>query len=102
MMRTTESRTKQAHSSGVRTASRDEANQIDMPQRFKVNMTIFTTSGISSIIVEVHKDWAPIGAKRFLELVDQNYYDGCKFFRAIRKFMAQTGIHGEPAQGDRS
>ena len=89
--------TRDEKSSVKLTTKLDEANQIDIPQRFKVNMTIFTTSGISSIIVEVHKDWAPIGAKRFLELVDQNYYDGCKFFRAIKKFMAQTGIHGEPA-----
>ena len=54
-----------------------------------------TTKG--DVIIEVHPDWAPNGAKRFLELVENDFYDGVKFFRVLEGFMAQTGINGDPA-----
>ena len=47
-------------------------------------------------VVEVHRDWAPIGADRFYNLVKGGYYDECRFFRVIAGFMAQFGIHGDP------
>jgi len=59
-----------------------------------VKVKFETTQG--DFIVEVHRDWAPLGADRFLELVKAHYYDGCKFFRVIKGFMAQFGINGDP------
>ncbi len=59
-----------------------------------VKVKFETTQG--DFIVEVHKEWAPIGADRFLELVKANYYDGCRFFRVIKGFMAQFGLNGDP------
>ena len=47
--------------------------------------------------VAVHEEWAPLGAKQFLELVEAGHYDGCTFFRVINKFMAQFGISGDVA-----
>lgn len=49
--------------------------------------------------IEVHPDWAPIGAARFLELVDEgeSFWKGIRFFRVIEGFMAQFGIPGKPA-----
>jgi len=47
-------------------------------------------------VVEVHREWAPLGADRFLELVKAKYYDGCRFFRVIKGFMAQFGLNGDP------
>src|SRR5579871_763582 len=35
-----------------------------------------TTAG--DFIVEVHRDWAPLGAERFHELVSSGFYDECK------------------------
>ncbi|MCP4643558.1 MAG: peptidylprolyl isomerase [bacterium] len=49
-----------------------------------------------SFTVAVHEDWAPIGARRFRELVDAEFFDGCRFFRAMSGFMAQFGISGDP------
>jgi peptidyl-prolyl cis-trans isomerase A (cyclophilin A) len=49
------------------------------------------------VYMEVHSDWAPLGAARFKELVEAKYYDDCRFFRVLDGFMAQTGIHGDPA-----
>src|SRR3989449_10770264 len=48
------------------------------------------------IVVEVHRDWAPLGADRFYNLVRSGYFDGVRFFRVIPGFMAQFGIHGDP------
>jgi peptidyl-prolyl cis-trans isomerase A (cyclophilin A) len=50
-----------------------------------------------SFLVEVHRDWAPIGADRFYNLVANGYYDDVRFFRVISGFMAQFGINGDPA-----
>ena len=48
-------------------------------------------------VIEVHRRWAPLGADRFYNLVRSGYYDGVRFFRVIDGFMAQFGIHGDPA-----
>jgi peptidyl-prolyl cis-trans isomerase A (cyclophilin A) len=48
-------------------------------------------------VVEVHRDWAPLGADRFYNLVKNGYYDDCRFFRVIDGFMAQIGMNGNPA-----
>lgn len=53
-----------------------------------------TTKG--DIDIEVHKDWAPLGAARFQELVESGYYDGARFFRVVPGFVAQFGIAGNP------
>ena len=58
-------------------------------------MKLETTKG--DVLIEVHPEWAPQGAQRFRELVEAKFYDGCKFFRVLDGFMAQTGINGDPA-----
>ena len=51
-----------------------------------------------SFKVEVHPEWAPLGAARFAELVaTPNFFDGVRFFRTIAGFMSQFGIPGKPA-----
>ncbi len=55
----------------------------------------FETSA-GDFVVEVHRDWAPNGADRFYNLVDNGYYDGVRFFRVIDGFMAQFGMHADP------
>jgi peptidyl-prolyl cis-trans isomerase A (cyclophilin A) len=54
----------------------------------------FSTSA-GDFVIEVKREWAPIGADRFYNLVRSGYYDGIKFFRVISGFMAQFGIHGD-------
>ena len=49
-----------------------------------------TTAG--DFVIEVSKDWAPIGADRFYNLVSNGFYDGVAFFRVIEGFMVQFGI----------
>src|SRR5437899_3062211 len=56
----------------------------------------FTTSK-GDFVVEVHREWAPQGADRFYNLVKSGYYDDTRFFRVIKGFMVQWGIHGDGA-----
>jgi peptidyl-prolyl cis-trans isomerase A (cyclophilin A) len=63
------------------------------PDVYKVKMS--TTKG--DLVIEVHRAWAPNGADRFYNLVKIGFFDGCEFFRVIDGFMAQIGIHGDPA-----
>lgn len=63
------------------------------PAKYKVRLD--TTEG--PVVVSVTREWAPLGADRFYNLVKLGYYDGVAFFRVLSGFMAQTGIHGDPA-----
>ena len=58
--------------------------------------TLFdTTAGM--FVVRVHRAWAPNGADRFYNLVKAGFYENCRFFRVVPEFVAQFGIHGDPA-----
>mmetsp|Transcript_15894 Transcript_15894/g.40402 ORF Transcript_15894/g.40402 Transcript_15894/m.40402 type:complete len:245 (+) Transcript_15894:55-789(+) len=48
------------------------------------------------IVIRVHPEWAPLGAARFRELAEKNFYKGTRFFRVVPNFVAQIGIHGNP------
>jgi peptidyl-prolyl cis-trans isomerase A (cyclophilin A) len=63
------------------------------PPTFKAN---FDTSK-GAFVIEVHRDWAPLGADRFYNLVKNGFYDDVRFFRVISGFMAQFGMHGNPS-----
>eukprot|EP01033_Poteriospumella_lacustris_P011013 gene11013-7835_t len=62
------------------------------------NVTIVccnTTAGVLNI--EVHPTWAPIGAGRFLEMVRDDFFrTRVPLFRALRGFLIQFGLAGDP------
>eukprot|EP00466_Bigelowiella_natans_P020094 jgi/Bigna1/52473/estExt_Genewise1Plus.C_80128 len=47
------------------------------------------------VVLEVHPEWAPIGAKRFLDLVEDKFFVDCRFHRVIPDFICQFGIAGD-------
>jgi peptidyl-prolyl cis-trans isomerase A (cyclophilin A) len=63
------------------------------PDQFRVAFT--TTKG--EFLVEVHREWAPLGADRFYNLVQVGYYNDNHFFRVVDGFIAQFGMNGDPA-----
>lgn len=63
------------------------------PASYKVKFD--TSAGV--FVIQVTRDWAPLGADRFYNLVKNGYYDDVRFFRAIKGFMVQFGINGDPA-----
>ena len=63
------------------------------PATYKVRFD--TSAGV--FVIQVTRDWAPLGADRFYNLVKNGFYDDARFFRAISGFMVQFGINGDPA-----
>jgi peptidyl-prolyl cis-trans isomerase A (cyclophilin A) len=63
------------------------------PERFTVRLE--TTQG--DLHVDVHRSWSPRGADRFYNLVKLGFYEDVALFRVIAGFVAQTGLHGDPA-----
>lgn len=63
------------------------------PATFKVR---FDTSK-GPFEVEVHRDWAPIGADHFFQLIKARYFDGARFFRVVPNFVVQFGLAANPA-----
>jgi len=51
-------------------------------------------------VMEVHRDWAPIGADRLYNLVRTGFYDDSRFYRIRGGFIAQFGLPGDPAVTD--
>ncbi len=64
----------------------------EAPETFDVKFD--TTRG--DFVVRVHRKWAAEGADRFYNLVRVGYYDNVAFFRVLKGFVVQFGIHGEP------
>jgi peptidyl-prolyl cis-trans isomerase A (cyclophilin A) len=63
------------------------------PADFKVLFT--TTAG--NFTVEVHRDWAPLGADRFYNLVRHGFFTNASFFRVVPGFVVQFGLNADPA-----
>lgn len=64
------------------------------PPVFRVN---FDTSK-GGFIVEVTREWAPLGADRFYTLVKTGFFDNARFFRVIPGFMVQFGLNAHPIE----
>jgi cyclophilin family peptidyl-prolyl cis-trans isomerase len=68
------------------------ALQTTVPATFRVRLE--TTKG--PIVLAVHRDWAPLGADRFHDLVTSGYYDEAAIFRIRKGTWAQFGIAADP------
>jgi peptidyl-prolyl cis-trans isomerase A (cyclophilin A) len=76
----------------------DEADPVfdeDVPKSGIYTVKVESSAG--DYTIEVHRDWAPVGAERFYQLVKAGYYDECRYFRVVPGFMVQFGISGTPA-----
>jgi peptidyl-prolyl cis-trans isomerase A (cyclophilin A) len=75
-----------------KTTEAPAAQKVAIPDTYRVR---FETSK-GPFVIEVHRDWAPLGAQRFEELVRDGFYDGTRFFRAVPNYIIQFGISGNP------
>lgn len=73
--------------------AQETARATKAPEKFRVK---FETS-CGDFTVEVQREWAPLGADRFHELVQAGFYDECRFFRVVPGFVVQWGMNGDPA-----
>ncbi|MEP7361654.1 MAG: peptidylprolyl isomerase [Acidobacteriota bacterium] len=67
-------------------------SKVGAPDVFKVKMD--TSKG--PVIIEVHREWAPIGADRFYELVKDGFFQEARFFRIVPNFIVQFGLAADP------
>lgn len=63
------------------------------PATYRVKFT--TTQG--DLVIEVTRDWAPLGADRFYNLVKNGFYNDASIFRVLPGFVVQFGISPKPA-----
>jgi peptidyl-prolyl cis-trans isomerase A (cyclophilin A) len=66
------------------------------PKRAPENFRVRFQTNRGDFVVEVHREWAPIGADRFYDLVERRFFDGARFFRVRAGAFAQFGIPGDP------
>jgi cyclophilin family peptidyl-prolyl cis-trans isomerase len=57
-----------------------------------------TTKGV--FVLELIREWGPIGADRLYNLARLGYYDDTRVHRVNRNYIAQFGLHGDPAVND--
>lgn len=69
------------------------AHDARAPERYAIELE--TSRG--TVLIDVTRSWAPRGADRLYTLVRLGYFKDVAFFRVIEGFMAQWGIHGDPA-----
>src|SRR5579863_3177699 len=71
------------------TACHKEAPKVVVPEVFRVKFE--TTQG--DFVVEANRSWSPHGVDRFHELIRMKFYDQSRFYRVLKGFIAQFGVH---------
>lgn len=75
-------------------AMKDPSKAVEKaPDKFTAVFT--TTKG--EFEITVNREWSPLGADRFYNLVKIGYFQDVAFFRVVEGFMVQFGVHGDPA-----
>jgi homoserine O-acetyltransferase len=54
-----------------------------------------TTKG--RVVLELRRDWGPLGADRLYNLARLGYYNDTRFHRVNRNYIVQFGLHGDSA-----
>jgi len=78
-----------------RTRTKDEL-VADLSGPSVVTVKLDTSKG--PIIMKVVPQWAPLGAERFLQLINDGYYSEIAIYRAVPKFLVQFGIVKDKAR----
>ena len=62
------------------------------PESFRARFD--TSQGV--FVIATEREWAPLAADRFYNLVKNGFYNESRFFRVLDGFMAQFGLHADP------
>ena len=66
----------------------------DAEESYRVKFDLGNLDGkrgqTGSFVLEIQPKWAPLGAKRFKEMLCAGFFEDIRFFRVIGGFMAQV------------
>lgn len=72
-------------------------NPASLTARAPANFRVRFTTSAGDFVVEVQRDWAPLGADRFYNLVSSGFFTNASFFRVVPGFVVQFGLNADPA-----
>jgi peptidyl-prolyl cis-trans isomerase A (cyclophilin A) len=49
-----------------------------------------------TFVLKTQPSWSKLGAQRVVELTNAGFWSDVRFFRVLKNFMAQFGLHGDP------
>lgn len=84
----------------VEPAAAGEKNTATVPDTDEQAPAVFAVKLVTTkgdVVIDVTREWAPLGADRFYTMVKAGFFKDVAFFRVIERFMAQTGLSGSPA-----
>lgn len=64
-------------------------------------MLVKCEATVGDFEIEVHVNWSPNGAARFLDLVRTGFFTNMPLFRAVKGFLVQFGISLDPEQNNK-
>lgn len=82
-------------SSGRDLLLKPEAAEWTRPAPAVSRLRFETSKGV--FVLEVNREWGPIGADRLYNLARLGYYDDTRVHRVNKGYIAQFGLHGDPA-----
>jgi cyclophilin family peptidyl-prolyl cis-trans isomerase len=69
------------------------------PAPDSAQLVLETSKG--TIVVQLVRAWAPHGVDRLVQLARAGYFDDSRFYRVVGAFVAQFGLHRDPAIAQR-
>lgn len=68
--------------------------KLKAPETFRAEFV--TTKG--NFTVEVYRNWSPLGADRFYQLIRTGYYNNSLVFRVVKDYLVQFGVSEEKSK----
>ncbi|WP_407520593.1 peptidylprolyl isomerase [Lacibacter sp. MH-610] len=67
-----------------------DANLLKLKCPDTAKAEFITTKG--NFIVEIYRQWSPLGADRFYQLIKSGYYNNTILFRVVKDYLVQFGV----------
>ncbi|MBY0478295.1 MAG: peptidylprolyl isomerase [Chitinophagaceae bacterium] len=75
-----------AHSQITKT----DASVLKLKAQATFKVEFITSKG--NFMVEVYRNWSPLGADRFYQLIRTGYYNNTLIFRVVKDYLVQFGV----------